>query len=149
VYDCILVPVDGGVNTGGAEAQAVDLAERYGAEIHGLFVADPEGTPLPSGLSAEEVEAQFLADREHPAAALAATAEDRGVPATVATRVGRIAEEIVADADEVDADLIVMATRGRSGMARHLLGSTTERTLRLADVSVLCVQGEQSEQDER
>ncbi|WP_228442435.1 universal stress protein [Natrarchaeobaculum sulfurireducens] len=43
-------------------------------------------------------------------------------------------------AAEIDADLIVLGTYGRRGLSRALLGSTTERVVRTADVPVLAVQ---------
>lgn len=50
-------------------------------------------------------------------------------------------EEILAAARETRADLIVMATRGRRGLAHALLGSVAERVLRLSEVPVLTVRG--------
>jgi nucleotide-binding universal stress UspA family protein len=50
-----------------------------------------------------------------------------------------VAREILDHADEIAADLIVMTTHGRHGMARFFLGSTTERVLRTASVPVLTV----------
>lgn len=141
MYDTILVPTDGSEAAAPAERRALDLADRHGASVHGLFVVDPRGTPLSSELSASEVEDLFLEEEDHPGESLRARAADRDVPAVAETRVGRTAEEIVDYADEAGADLIVMGTHGRSGLERYLLGSTTERTLRRADAPVLCIQG--------
>ena len=46
---------------------------------------------------------------------------------------------ILAYADEQDCDLIVMGTHGRTGLDRVLLGSMTERVVRLAPIPVLIV----------
>ena len=51
------------------------------------------------------------------------------------------AEAIVAAALERDADLIVMGTRGHTGLKHALLGSVAERTIRTAPCSVLTVKG--------
>ncbi len=60
-------------------------------------------------------------------------------PAEVRLRRGDTATEILACAEEVEADLIVCGTHGRSGLPRLLLGSVTERLIRLAPVPVLVV----------
>ena len=53
----------------------------------------------------------------------------------------RAPRPVIADvARQIDCQLIVMGTRGRSGLAHVLLGSVAERTLRTAPCSVLCVQ---------
>jgi nucleotide-binding universal stress UspA family protein len=48
-------------------------------------------------------------------------------------------EQILAAAKECGADLIVMGTHGRTGLARVMLGSVTERVVRLSPVPVLTV----------
>lgn len=52
---------------------------------------------------------------------------------------GDPADEIVRVAGEIDADLIVMSTHGRRGFGHLLYGSVTEKVVRLASCSVLCV----------
>jgi len=60
---------------------------------------------------------------------------------TVKTRVatGRAADEIVAAANRVKADLIAMSTHGRSGLGRLTFGSITDKVLRSSNVPVLVV----------
>lgn len=60
---------------------------------------------------------------------------------TVHLAFGEPADSVAVAADELGAHLIVMGTRGRTGLAHLLLGSTAERTLRRAHVPVLCVRG--------
>ncbi len=57
-------------------------------------------------------------------------------------RSGRPAGEIVAEATEWPADLIVMGTHGRTGAARALLGSVAQAVMRDAPCSVLIIRGE-------
>lgn len=54
-------------------------------------------------------------------------------------RVGAPWEQILAAAEEVRADLIVMGTHGRRGLAHALIGSVAERVIRLARIPVLTV----------
>jgi nucleotide-binding universal stress UspA family protein len=56
----------------------------------------------------------------------------RGVPIATMLREGVAWEEINRVADEIDADLVVLGTHGRKGLARALLGSTAEKMLRSA-----------------
>jgi nucleotide-binding universal stress UspA family protein len=67
----------------------------------------------------------------------AARAEGRRV--RTAVRVGVPYEEIVALARDERADLLVIGTRGRSGVPHALLGSVAERVVRLAPCPVLSV----------
>jgi len=139
MFETILVPTKRRSRDDTAERRAVDLAAIHGGEVVGLFVADPRATPVSTKLSAEEVTEVFLEDTEHPATTLESLAAQRDVPVSRETRVGRPASEVVSCAEEIDADLVIMDTHARSGLKRHLLGSTTERTLRQSDVPVLCI----------
>lgn len=64
-----------------------------------------------------------------------------GVPAAPDRRFGDPAEQIIASAIEFDADLIVMGTRGQSGLERLLLGGVARNVLTHSPVSVLIVRG--------
>lgn len=148
MYETILVPTNDSEPAQVAERHAVEVAAKWNGTVHGLFVAEPEGTPLSQNFSPEEVEELFLDGTPHPAESLQERAAERGVGATAETRVGYIGEEILDYADELDADLIVMGTHGRDGIDRYLLGSTTERTLREGDRPVLCVQTPDEDRDD-
>ena len=64
-----------------------------------------------------------------------------GLSATLATKVlvGRPAEQIAEYAKAINADMIVIATRGQSGLTHMFLGSTAEGVVRQADCAVLTV----------
>jgi nucleotide-binding universal stress UspA family protein len=64
---------------------------------------------------------------------------DAGVPLTHHVVSGSVAEEIVAEARRIHADLIVVGTAGRTGVPRFLLGSVAERVVRTSPVDVLTV----------
>jgi nucleotide-binding universal stress UspA family protein len=61
----------------------------------------------------------------------------RGYSTEVCIRLGDPVEQIVAESEQRNADLIVMATRGRSGLSRLVSGSTPEGVLHRASVPVL------------
>jgi nucleotide-binding universal stress UspA family protein len=66
-------------------------------------------------------------------------ARGEGLAARAALRTGVPYEEIVALARDERADLVVIGTRGRSGLDRVLLGSVADRVVRLAPCPVLTV----------
>ena len=66
-------------------------------------------------------------------------AVDAGSPVQFEMGEGNAATEILAKADAMRADLIVMGTHGRSGFERLVLGSVTEKVLRKAACPVLTV----------
>jgi nucleotide-binding universal stress UspA family protein len=53
--------------------------------------------------------------------------------------------EILKAADEEQADLIVMSTHGRSGLAKMLIGSVTEQVLRIAQIDILVIPPQRGE----
>jgi nucleotide-binding universal stress UspA family protein len=59
-------------------------------------------------------------------------------------RTGNVADEIVRFADDVGAQLIVVGSHGRKGLAKKLLGSTSEKVLELAHTSVVIASGDPS-----
>lgn len=67
--------------------------------------------------------------------------EGRGVPIEGALREGVAWEEIEHVADEIDADVIVIGTHGRRGIARALLGSVAENVIRTTYRPVLTIHG--------
>ena len=62
---------------------------------------------------------------------------------SIVMRHGHAATEIVKAARELNADLIVMSTHGRTGMKHVLLGSVTEKVVRMSPCPVLTVRPEQ------
>lgn len=65
--------------------------------------------------------------------------------ATALVKMGSAAEQILAAAAEVRADLIVLGTHGRRGLAHAVIGSVAERVIRFSPVPVLTLRSRQSE----
>jgi nucleotide-binding universal stress UspA family protein len=74
--------------------------------------------------------------------AAVAVADSFGIQAETVTRSGAPAGEIVSAASSVGADLIVMGTHGREGIAHFVLGSVAEGVLAAAEVPVCIVRHE-------
>jgi nucleotide-binding universal stress UspA family protein len=64
-----------------------------------------------------------------------------GTEAQAHLRLGGAAEEIVALAEDIEAGLIAMGSRGRGGIRRAFMGSVSERVVRHAHCAVLIIRG--------
>ncbi|MGB9956836.1 universal stress protein [Haloferax prahovense] len=136
MFDTIVIATDGSASVRRAVRVAVDLAERFDASVHALYVVDAgDVETAPERLRDEMRDA--LTERGEEALAEVEAATDREV--TVAVREGRPAAEISNYAREVDADAVAMGTRGRHGENRFLIGSVAERVVRTCPVPVLTV----------
>jgi nucleotide-binding universal stress UspA family protein len=144
MYDTILVPTDGSPAAEAAVDHAIELASTFDATVHALYVVD---VALYSSLEAG-VDAVVEA-LERDGADAVESVRDRCAAAGVETEtdvlVGTVHRSIRDYVDEHDVDLVVMGTHGRQGIERFLLGSVTERTVRLSDVPVMTVRADDAE----
>ena len=134
----ILCAIDLSDASAHAAAQAIALAGWCHASITALHVCEPVFAPVP-GLPppdqrVNDKERLFLSDRvaEHFSAA-------GGVAVDLVVDVGQPAHCILERADQLLADVIVMATHGTKGFERLVLGSVTEKVLRKARCGVFTV----------
>jgi nucleotide-binding universal stress UspA family protein len=133
-----------------AEDYACALACSWRASLTVLSVAE-----FPPGLNPDYlVNQQYLADLLKHASAqlvdLKGRAEGRGIAVTTRVATGIPSEEVISAAREEDSDLIVVGTRGKTGLAHILLGSTAERVIRGAPCPVLSVRTDSADlEDER
>lgn len=112
--DTILLPTDGSESARQATAHAIALAARTGAKLHAVFVVDTRDLGEPA-LSSMEVLIDEYEDRGHEILqAVEETAARHDVSVETRCCHGDPIEEIVALADAVDADLIVMGERGET-----------------------------------
>jgi nucleotide-binding universal stress UspA family protein len=140
----ILVATDFSEHSGHALEAAVEFALRFGAEIDVVHAFD---LPMPLVTPYEVAVPDSYLDETRNAAAqkLAAAAEQvsaRGIEVKTHLREVPAAPAIAQAAEDLASDLIVMGTRGNTGLKHVLLGSVAERTLRLAPCSVLAVKGD-------
>ncbi|MFD1571734.1 universal stress protein [Halorubrum laminariae] len=138
MYSEILVPTDGSSASDAAIEHALDLAARYDARVHALYVVDGSAySSLEAGaelvVEALEEEGTEATDRISDAAA------EAGVDCETTVTTGTAYQSIRDYVESNDIDMIVMGTHGRKGLDRYLLGSVTERVVRTADVPVLTV----------
>jgi nucleotide-binding universal stress UspA family protein len=131
-----------------AEDYACALACSWRASLTVLCVAE-----FPPGLNPDyPVNQQYLADLLKNASSqlddLKGRAERRGIAITTRMASGIPSEEVIAAAQAEDSDLIVVGTRGKTGLAHVLLGSTAERVIRGAPCPVLTVRTEPADNED-
>ncbi len=140
MYKRILVPLDSSALAEQALPHALAIAERFQAELILLRVLVPLPRPPTATVvalqRAEEASVRFV--REY-LERLVADVQERDIKVKMATPVGRPHMQIVQYAETNQVDLIVMSTRGQSGLSRWLMGSVADRVVRGADVPVLLV----------
>ncbi|MFC7229852.1 universal stress protein [Salinirubellus salinus] len=139
MYDRVLFPTDGSDGTAFALGHALDVAAAYDATVHVLGVADTTRLGLLELVDEERVAAHLERECVLLVEEAAERARARGVEVVTDVECGSPANEIVDYAAASAADLVVMATHGRRGLDRLLLGSTTESVLRHAETPVLTV----------
>ena len=139
----IVVPVDFSDCSLQALDEAVQFARPIGARLHLLHVVPAlTGRSLSSEVGNTRELLRNTVMNEGQANLAALLPRLHGLEHETAVRTGRTSQAIVAYADEIDADLIIIATHGRSGIARMLIGSTTEEVVRRARCPVLTVRPE-------
>jgi universal stress protein A len=139
----ILVPTDFSEDAEKAVSTAKELAKLLGAKIvvlHAYHVDIPMASPMGGGYA---LPANFYTDlRAHAIGRVEAVAKaitDDGVEATAIAHAEPVALAVVAEAASLPADLIVMGTRGLTGLKHVVLGSAAERIVRTAPCPVLTV----------
>jgi nucleotide-binding universal stress UspA family protein len=139
-YRCVLVPTDFSPDSDAAIAFAREVVTRSGGKLVLLHAYDlPSLVLTGSALAAAHLEKTLADSARDKLAELRASLRDLTVESYVSA--ARPDPAIFEAADRVHADLIVMGTRGRSGLSHVLLGSTAERVIRRAHVPVVTVKG--------
>lgn len=138
----ILVPVDFSRHSSKALAYAMAFADQFRASIVLLHVVEPMVYPenyvtVPS--VTDDINGSLITAAEERLAELRESIGPVDVQITAKTRLGRPYVEIAEAAQEMRADLVILATHGHTGLKHVLLGSTAERVVRHAPCPVLTV----------
>ena len=139
----ILVAVDFTETSDSAVEHAIALAKRSGGSVILMHAYEmpiygfPDGALIASG----DVAARISDAAQSALDALVANHASDGVPLRGLLRNGPPWEEANAVADSESADLIVIGTHGRKGLARALLGSVAEKIIRTSTRPVLTIRG--------
>jgi nucleotide-binding universal stress UspA family protein len=132
----ILLATDGSENTTQATQAAVDILRRRGSEIHLIHVWHDVHTPHAHGFVKSELRRQGreILDKE-----VKRIEEQGGTVTRSHLREGRAFEEVLKLGDELEADLLVVGSRGHRGLRRMLVGSHSEDIVHHAHRPVLVV----------
>lgn len=140
----ILVPVDFSPRSLQALDYAIDFAKPFAAELIVLFVVEPVVYATPADLYGASADlGMVLKEQERGArdqlARLQARVQRRCSKLRTVMQTGTPSQAISYTAKQQKADLIVMATHGRTGLSHLLLGSVAERVVRTSACPVLTV----------
>jgi len=130
MYDRILVPTDGSRSAEAAARHGIVIAEAFDASVHVISVTgEKERDERLAKAQAQDAISHLEELFEQESDLSCQSVIEHGSPY----------EAILSYASENDIDLIVMGTHGRRGLSRVLLGSVTERVIRLSNDPVIAV----------
>ncbi|GAA0203204.1 universal stress protein [Halobaculum roseum] len=135
MYNDILVPFDGSDGATAVLDHVADIADAADATVHVLFVADTTRDSV-TVVGGETVDA-LVEQGETVVEEAERVLVSKGVSYETDVIQGNPPSEIPEYAERYGHDLIVMSTHGRRGISRFLLGSVTEKVVRLSSVPVL------------
>ncbi len=136
----ILVPVDGSENSDRAIKHALGLvAAGLAADLHLLNVQPSFGGAISTFVGRDQIDSYRREEGNKGLASAVALAAAASIPAKVHIGVGRQGEVVRDYARKLGADLIVMGTRGHTGLSGVLLGSVAQDVIAHSDVPVTLV----------
>jgi nucleotide-binding universal stress UspA family protein len=144
MYESVLLPVDGSEGSAEILHHVSELAHWCDASLQLLYVADTNRDSV-TVVGNDVVDALVQEGRSIVDEA-AKTLDSLGVAYDTDVVQGNPAETIVDYAERYDHDLIAIPTHGREGVSRYLLGSVTEKVVRLSSVPVLTARMRPDEQ---
>jgi nucleotide-binding universal stress UspA family protein len=118
----ILIATDGSEHARTAAREAIEIAKRSGSRLHAISVVSAENEKEKARANTGDV---------------ALTAQKAGIFAETLALVGKPQEIIAGTAKSIGADLIVIGAYGKTGLNKLLMGSTTEKVIKLAGCAVL------------
>jgi nucleotide-binding universal stress UspA family protein len=122
---------------------AIDVARAHGAALTFVHVREFPTVAYPhAAINFASLQESVIDAASAALVAFTDSVRDRFPEAKSVLRRGRPWEGILAAAEDVRADLIVVGTHGRRGLSRALLGSVAEKVVRLSPIPVLTVRGE-------
>jgi nucleotide-binding universal stress UspA family protein len=144
MYKRIMVATDGSTLSKKAVAHAIDLAALSGAELVAIKVTPRypqsyfEGSLPLTATEVNKIEKQWTDAAQKIVDGVAKAAKAKGVTTkAVVVKSDIVSDAVIAAAKKHKVDLVVMASHGRRGIKRLLLGSETQQVLTHANVPVL------------
>ncbi len=146
--ETLLVPMDFSTHSKKALQYAAELGKNFGAKLHllhcyglGMGQVFPYDPPYMANLP-PDFDDRVREAAEGKLGELCKEIEDLGAGVEIHLSKLSPSDAILRVAEEIDADMIVMGTRGRTGLEHVLLGSVAERTIRIAPCPVISVKAD-------
>ena len=144
MFTRIMLATDGSKLSQKATKSAIDLAAKFSAELVAVKVIPRyvqtyfEGSFTVADIDVKSIEAQWATGAQQVLDKISSSAVAKGVSVkTSVIKSDDISEGLVKAANKMKVDLIVMASHGRKGIKRLLLGSETQNVLTHSEVPVL------------
>ena len=144
MFTRIMLATDGSKLSQKAVKSAIDMASKFNAELVAVKVIPRyvqtyfEGSFTVADIDVKSIEAQWAAGAQVVLDKIATSATAKGVSVkTSVIKSDDISDGLVKAANKMKVDLIVMASHGRKGVKRLLLGSETQNVLTHSEVPVL------------
>lgn len=144
----ILWPTDGTESSLKALEAAVEIARKFNAVIYALHVVPPVpplavGTGFTptviQGFDVPLYQQELFKGAENQLSTTVSEKVPEDIEVVQEVTVGNPADEIIEFAEENNIDVIVMASHGRTGLSRIVIGSVTEKTIRESNIPTLVV----------
>jgi len=144
MFKTIMLATDGSKLSQKAVKSAMEMATKFNAELVAVKVVPRyvqtyfEGSFTVADIDIKSIEAQWAASAQAVLDKIATSAAAKGLTVnTLVVKSDDISEALVKTAKKMKVDLIVMASHGRKGIKRLLLGSETQHVLTHSEVPVL------------
>ena len=137
----ILVPTDFSLSAETALDRALEFAAKVGAKVYVMHayqlpvVGFPDGVLLPTA----EIASRIVTWAQSELAACVARRKESSVEIVPILKQADPRDAVISTAEDLSADLVVMGTHGRHGLARALIGSVAESVVRTSPVPVMTV----------
>jgi len=146
MYKRILLALDGSPLAEQALPHAIALAERFQSELVLLRVLVPLARPpTVAEVAIQRAEEATMALVREYLDRITAQVQERGIEVQAVIIVGRPHVQIIQYAETNQIDMVVICTRGQSGLSRWLMGSVSDRVVRGVDVPVMLVRARKEE----
>lgn len=152
MFKKILFATDGSECAKRAEKYAIELAKDENGEITAISVGDVSYAAVPIGIDGTTMLQATIAEVienetkniERILGEFKATAEKKGVKVQITSKIGKPDIEIIKESEKGH-DVIVIGSKGLSGIKRYLLGSVAEHVVRYAKIPVLVVKSKEED----
>ncbi|ACF45918.1 MAG: universal stress protein [Prosthecochloris sp.] len=141
----ILCPVDFSDASKKSIRYAHEFARGMGASLYLLNVVEPRPMAVDMSLSYVPLEEDLEKAAREDLELIVAAEREKGIVVEADVEIGTPSEIILEKAAELDVNLIILGSHGKTGLSRLLMGSVAESVVRKAQCPVLIVKAEETD----